>query len=62
MREGAQKAGYKVEGFAPTGRAVQQLGDAGVCADTLHGFLARGSWRQQEEAKDQLFFRRAGTN
>jgi ATP-dependent exoDNAse (exonuclease V) alpha subunit len=32
-----------VEGFAPTSRAAHQLLDAGIAADTLQGFLARGT-------------------
>jgi len=43
VREGAEQHGYTVEGFAPTSRAAQQLRDAGIHADTLQGFLARGS-------------------
>jgi conjugative relaxase-like TrwC/TraI family protein len=42
IREGAEKNGYAVEGFAPTSRAARQLRDAGIPADTLQGFLARG--------------------
>ena len=42
IREGAEKGGYAVEGFAPTARAAAQLRDAGVSATTLQGFLARG--------------------
>ncbi len=42
IREGAEKGGYAVEGFAPTARAAAQLRDAGVNATTLQGFLARG--------------------
>jgi len=42
IREGAQSAGYAVEGFAPTSRAAEQLRQAGVSAMTLQGFLARG--------------------
>jgi conjugative relaxase-like TrwC/TraI family protein len=42
IREGAEQNGYSVEGFAPTSRAAQQLRDAGISADTLQGFLARG--------------------
>jgi len=41
IREGAEKRGYAVEGFAPTSRASQQLRDVGISADTLQGFLAR---------------------
>ena len=43
IREGAERNGYAVEGFAPTSRAAGQLRDAGIQADTLQGFLARGS-------------------
>ena len=42
IREGAEQNGYAVEGFAPTSRAAGQLRDAGIPADTLQGFLARG--------------------
>ena len=42
IREGAEKAGYKVEGFAPTARATGQLREAGINATTLQSFLARG--------------------
>jgi conjugative relaxase-like TrwC/TraI family protein len=41
IREAAEQHGYRVEGFAPTSRAAQQLRDVGVAADTLQGFLAR---------------------
>ena len=50
IREGAEKNGYAVEGFAPTSRAAQQLRDAGISADTLQGFLVRGG--QQQMAGD----------
>jgi conjugative relaxase-like TrwC/TraI family protein len=42
IREGAEKSGYTVEGFAPTSRAAAQLRDAGIYASTLQSFLARG--------------------
>src|SRR3984957_13720214 len=42
IREGAERNGYAVEGFAPTSRAAGRLRDAGIQADTLQGFLARG--------------------
>ena len=42
IREGAEAAGYKVEGFAPTSRAAGQLREAGIDATTLQSFLARG--------------------
>ena len=46
IREGAQSAGYAVEGFAPTSRATEQLREAGISATTLQGFLARGGIEQ----------------
>jgi ATP-dependent exoDNAse (exonuclease V) alpha subunit len=42
VREGAESAGYKVEGFAPTSRAAQTLGDAGIETMTLQAHLVRG--------------------
>ena len=42
IREGAERSGYAVEGFAPTARAAAQLRDAGVTATTLQSFIARG--------------------
>jgi conjugative relaxase-like TrwC/TraI family protein len=42
IREGAEKMGFVVEGFAPTSRAASQLREAGLEATTLQSFLARG--------------------
>lgn len=42
VREGAQADGYTVEGFAPTSRATQKLGEAGIETSTLQMHLARG--------------------
>ena len=42
IREGAESAGYRVEGFAPTSKAAGQLREAGIEATTLQSFLARG--------------------
>jgi len=41
IREGAEKSGYRVEGFAPTSRAAAQLREAGIDASTLQSFLGR---------------------
>jgi conjugative relaxase-like TrwC/TraI family protein len=41
IRSAAEMQGFQVEGFAPTSRAARQLGEAGVEAGTLQGFLAR---------------------
>ena len=42
IREGAEKRGYTVEGFAPSAKAAGQLREAGIAATTLQSFLARG--------------------
>jgi conjugative relaxase-like TrwC/TraI family protein len=42
IREGAEAAGYRVEGFAPTSRAAQKLAEAGIETSTLQRHLARG--------------------
>jgi conjugative relaxase-like TrwC/TraI family protein len=42
IREGAEKSGYTIEGFAPTSRASAQLREVGIDATTLQSFLARG--------------------
>jgi conjugative relaxase-like TrwC/TraI family protein len=41
IRNSAEMQGFQVEGFAPTSRAARQLGEAGIEARTLQGFLAR---------------------
>ena len=41
IREGAEKGGYTVEGFAPASKAAGALRDAGVSATTLQSFIAR---------------------
>ncbi len=55
IREGAERSGYAVEGFAPTSRAANQLREAGVSADTLQGFLARGSTGPADPASPHLY-------
>jgi conjugative relaxase-like TrwC/TraI family protein len=42
IREGAEADGYRVEGFAPTSRAAQKLGEAGMKTSTLQKHLACG--------------------
>ncbi|MGC2164067.1 MAG: MobF family relaxase [Silvibacterium sp.] len=42
VREAAERAGYEVEGLAPTSRAAQKLNEAGMEAQTLQRHLARG--------------------
>ena len=42
VREAAERAGYEIEGFAPTSRAAQKLADSGIETQTLQRHLARG--------------------
>jgi len=53
VRNAAESQGYLVEGFAPTSRAARQLGEAGIEAGTLQGFLARS---QNPAATEQKHF------
>jgi ATP-dependent exoDNAse (exonuclease V) alpha subunit len=53
IREGAELDGYRVEGFAPTSRAAQKLGAAGIETSTLQKHLARG---QQPDTSDKLLY------
>jgi conjugative relaxase-like TrwC/TraI family protein len=46
VREGAERSGYAVEGFAPTSRAAGQLREAGISATTLQSFLVRSGEEQ----------------
>ena len=46
IRECAEATGYKVEGFAPTVRAADQLRQEGIEATTMQSFLAH----QQQDA------------
>jgi conjugative relaxase-like TrwC/TraI family protein len=48
VRDGAERDGYRVEGFAPTSRAAQKLGDAGITSSTLQRHLVR-----REESRDE---------
>lgn len=41
IREGAEREGYQVRGFAPTSRAAQKLAEAGIESSTLQRHLAR---------------------
>jgi conjugative relaxase-like TrwC/TraI family protein len=49
IREGAERSGFVVQGFAPTSRAAQELRDANISADTIQGFLAKGG--QENDSK-----------
>src|SRR5260370_12675878 len=39
IREASERAGYKVEGFPPTSRAAQKLGEAVIASSTLQWHL-----------------------
>ncbi len=51
IREGAEAEGYRVEGFAPTSRAAQKLGEAGMETSTLQKHLVRGQQRDTGERR-----------
>jgi conjugative relaxase-like TrwC/TraI family protein len=53
IREGAEAVGYTVEGFAPTSRAAQKLGEAGMETSTLQTHLARGE--QPDTGEKRLY-------
>ena len=53
IREGAEAEGYRVEGFAPTSRAAQKLGEAGMETSTLQKHLARGE--QPDTGEKRLY-------
>jgi conjugative relaxase-like TrwC/TraI family protein len=55
VREGAERTGHAVEGLAPTSRAARQLRDAGITADTLQGFLARGKQANGDPSTRHLY-------
>jgi hypothetical protein len=59
VREGAEGAGYKVEGFAPTSRATQTLGDTGIESMTLQAHLARG--QRVDTGEHRLYIVDAGS-
>jgi conjugative relaxase-like TrwC/TraI family protein len=56
IREGAEKSGYTVEGFAPTSRAAAQLREAGIDATTLQSFLARDENRPGAEPESRHLY------
>ncbi|MGB9075489.1 MAG: AAA family ATPase, partial [Terracidiphilus sp.] len=53
IREGAVAEGYRVEGFAPTSRAAQNLAEAGMETSTLQRHLARGE--QPDTGQKRLY-------
>ena len=56
IREGAEKSGFIVEGFAPTSRAAAQLRHAGIEASTLQSFLSRGTEASQDGPEPRRLF------
>ncbi len=53
VREAAVLTGFEVEGLAPTSRAAQKLGEAGIETQTLQKHLARGE--QPDEGQKRLY-------
>src|SRR6202161_4679667 len=53
IREGAELDGYRVEGFAPTSRAAQKLGEAGIESSTLQRHLTRNE--EQHGGQKRLY-------
>ena len=53
VREAAEREGYKVEGFAPTSRAAQKLGEAGIESSTLQRHLTRNE--EQHGGQKRLY-------
>jgi len=53
IREAAEREGFQVRGFAPTSRAAQKLGEAGIESSTLQRYLVRGE--QSGEGQRHLY-------
>ena len=53
IREGVEREGYKVEGFAPTSRAAQELAEAGIELSTLQHHLAQSD--EEHDGKQRLY-------
>jgi len=53
IRETAERDGYAIQGFAPTSRAAQKLGEAGIETSTLQMHLARGE--NQDTGEKRLY-------
>ncbi len=54
IRYAAERQEYRVEGFAPTSRAAQQLEEAGIKSSTLQHFLIQGM--SNDNNTKRLFF------
>jgi conjugative relaxase-like TrwC/TraI family protein len=53
VRDAAEREGYQVQGFAPTSRAAQKLGEAGITSCTLQRHLTRTE--TPEEGQKRVF-------
>src|SRR5581483_3760808 len=53
VRDAAERAGYRVEGFAPTSRAAHQLNEAGIPSTTLQHHL---SWRNERHDQHPRYY------
>jgi conjugative relaxase-like TrwC/TraI family protein len=53
IREAAEREGYNVQGFAPTSRAAQKLGEAGIESSTLQRHLTRSE--EAHDGKNRLY-------
>ncbi|MHB8607943.1 MAG: AAA family ATPase [Candidatus Acidiferrales bacterium] len=53
VREAVEREGYMVEGFAPTSRAAQKLGEAGIESSTLQRHLTRND--EQHDGPKRLY-------
>jgi conjugative relaxase-like TrwC/TraI family protein len=51
IRKAAEREGYRVEGFAPTSRAAQKLGEVGIESSTLQRHLARNEEPQDGQKR-----------
>jgi len=55
IRDAAEREGYSVEGFAPTSRATQKLGEAGILSNTLQHHLVREPHAETPAAAKHLY-------
>jgi len=51
VHEAVEREGYVVEGFAPTSRAAQKLGEAGIESSTLQRHLAQGEGQRDGQKR-----------
>ncbi|MBB5060857.1 ATP-dependent exoDNAse (exonuclease V) alpha subunit [Granulicella aggregans] len=55
IREGAERNGYTVEGFAPSSKAAGQLREAGISATTLQSFIVKDGQGSEDPASRHLY-------